>query len=90
MDIHLTEKDCFRLRLEVQAGNLSDVDVCTQAIVTFRDRERCGWSLQGAAVALLDALFSSRRRAMRLEKYILQKAKEHDFDPSDVLYGEVL
>lgn len=89
-DIHLTEQDCLRFRQAVDADDLSDVQACTQAVVTFRDRERWGWSLRGAAVALLRALFQSRRRAMRLEKYILQQAKEHDFDPSDVLYGEML
>lgn len=90
MDIHLTEQDCFKVRHAADAAGLSDVDVCTMIVVTFRDRERWGWSLRSAAFALLDALFQSRRRAMRLEKYILQKAKEHDFDPSDVLYGELL
>lgn len=92
MDIHLTEQDCFRLRREAESIDLSDVEVCAEAVKTFKDRERPGFSLRGAAAALLDALFMSRKRARRLEKYILQKAKEHDFEDeaSNVLFGDML
>jgi hypothetical protein len=92
MEIHLTEQDIFAVRHEIQHGNLTDEEACVLAVRKFHDREHPGRSLRGNAITLLDYLFASRRRADRLERYILRKAKEHNFEveASDVLYGDRL